>query len=635
MASMPPRPFQLAGLAACGVLTCFILYTTLVGSFSTWVQYGTVLALALGAVFLLKPGPLGNVAPRLDNALSLLLIAGSAAAAIYMFVNHYEISAYRQGIPTQTDLIIYAIGTLVVLEGARRAEGPVIPVIVLLVIGYLFAGPYLPGFLGHRGHGLEAALELAYSERGIFGIALGSVVEIVYIYVIFGVALRLTGAADCFSWAAGALTMGRRSGAAQCAIIASALFGSVNGSAPANVMANGHVTINLMHRAGYSRAYGGAVEATSSVVGQIMPPVMGVGAFIMAEITGIPYVEVMLAALAPAFFFLLSLSVFTSLEAAKLGLAPLDMPQGGMDRRIASQLATVVAGFCVLFYMLFAGYSVDLAGLVALGVVIATSVVLPGRPSPRQLFQILIDGGREGLSVALSVAAIGIIIGAVSATGLGIKLSQIIVALGGTNLFIALLLAAFCTMLLGLSLPTAPSYLMVVFIIGPALAKLGLPTLSIHLFVFYYAVMSAITPPVSLAAFAASAIAQVPAYQIQIISMRLAFVGFVFPFIWIYQPELLLYDLSWSDLPDVLFAMSTIGLAVFAVAAVQVGFFRGRLGFWERILLGFAAVLIFWPDFYASLVGSAVGLSMLVRRIWASRSSAAIDQSLPSTRSPK
>jgi TRAP transporter 4TM/12TM fusion protein len=623
---LPPKtaaaPLRLVGLAASAGVSAFILATTLRGSFSIWVQYEVVLALVLTAVFSLWPGPLARYAPQADLALSILLIAGSASAAIYMIANHHEISAYRQGLPSRADLIVYAIGTLVVLEGVRRAEGRIIPIIVAVTIAYLLAGPYLPGILSHRGHDLEQTLELAYSEQGIFGVALGSIVEIVYIYVIFGVTLRVTGAGEFFDWVAGALTFGRRSGSAQCAIIASALFGSINGSAPANVVANGHITINMMHRAGYSRAYAAAVEASSSVVGQIMPPVMGVGAFIMSEITGIPYANIMLAALVPSFLFIFSLAVVTALEAAKLGLSPLEMSRDPMTSHRLAQLVVVTIGFGLLVYMLLAGYSVDLAGLCATVAVVGLSAAVPSmRPSPGTLLRILVDGGREGLSVAVSCAAIGIIVGAVSATGLGIKISQAIIALGAANLFLALVLAALCTLLLGLSLPTAASYLMVVFIVGPALTKLGISTLAAHMFIFYYAVLSAITPPVSLAVFAAAAIAQVPAYKIEWIAMRLCIVAFLFPFLWVYQPELMLQNPSAQALPSVIAACASLTFAVVLMAAVQVGYFRGRLAAWERIALAGSAALIYWPETFPTVIGATVGAVLLARRLFLSRSS--------------
>ena len=583
---------RVIGQALCAALALFIVASTLYGRLPAWVQYEVVLTLALGGVFALKPGPF-KAQPALDALLAAVLTGGGVFAGAYMLRNFQEIAALREGLPNGWDLTAYVVGTLVVLEGARRAEGWTLLGVVLAGIAYLAFGQHLPGWLGHRGMSVAEVFEMAYSTNGIFGVALGSVVEIVYIFVIFGAVLRLSGVGEFFDWVAGALSMGRRSGSAQCAIVASALFGSINGSAPANVVANGAITITMMHRAGFSRAYAGAVEASSSVVGQIMPPVMGVGAFIMAEITGIPYASIMLAAAVPAFLFIFSLSCVTALEAAKLGIRPPEGLDGTWTRLRVLQMTIMIVSFSVLLGMLFSGYSVDLCGLGAIAALVGLSLLFPEtRPGPAQLRRMLVEGGQEGLSVAVACAAIGIIIGAVSATGLGIKISQAIVALGQADLFLALLAAAVCALLLGMGLPTAASYLLVVFTAGPALSQLGLPTLTTHMFVFYYAVMSAITPPVALAVFAAAAIAQESVLRISLHSLRLCTVAFLFPFLWIYQPELMLQDLSAAHLPAIVGGLGALGLAVVMLAAVQVGHFRGRLTPVERLALGVSAALI-------------------------------------------
>lgn len=612
-----PRAVHNAGLAACAMLTLFLVATIATGRFSNWVQYEVVLSLVLVAVYALYPGPLARRWLIADLIMSAMLAAVGVACAAYMIVNHHEIAAYREGLPSAQDLIVYVSGTLVVLEAVRRTEGWLLLSVVLAAIAFLFVGPWLPGLLAHRGMDAGQVAELAYSQQGMFGIALGSIVDIVYIYVIFGVALRVSGAGEFFDWFASVVTLGRRSGSAQCAIVASALFGSINGSAPANVVANGAITINMMHRAGFSRVYAAAVEASSSVVGQIMPPVMGVGAFIMSEITGIPYVQIMLAALVPAFLFIFSLSIITALEAGRLGLKPLDEPSEGWTVHRLAQLFAVGLSFTVLLYLLLSGYSVDLAGLAAIVTILLATLPFPTlRPNLRKLVTLAVDGGREGLSVAVSCAAIGIIIGAVSATGLGVKISQAIVMLGDAHVLLSLILAAVCAILLGMGLPTAASYLMVVFIAGPALIKLGLPTLTAHMFIFYYAVMSAITPPVALAVFAAAAIAQAPVLSIGLTSVRLCLVAFLFPFLWAFQPELLLQDLSMGMLPLIAVGVVTLMFAVILLAAAQVGYFKGRLSLVERLACGAAAALIYIPNWSITALGVALGVFVLARRFF-------------------
>jgi TRAP transporter 4TM/12TM fusion protein len=603
------------GAAACAGIVFFIAYTTLVGKQPAWVQLEGVLTLALVAVFALNPGLKKGArqASSVESVLALLLMAGAVLTGVYMMHNYQDIAAFREGVPNTWDMAVYIAGTLIVLEASRRAEGWVLLAVVMAAVVYMFAGPYLPGMFSHRGMDVKQAFELSFSQQGIFGVALDAVVNIVYIYVIFGAALRLTGVGDFFDWISEALTKKYRSGSAQCAIIASALFGSINGSAPANVVANGAITINMMSRAGFSRAYAGAVEASSSVVGQIMPPVMGVGAFIMSEITGIPYFNIMLAAIVPSMVFIFSLSVVTAMEAEKLGIKgdALKIREPWTALRIV-QFTVMAAGFGVLLVMLFNGFSVDLCGLAATATVVGLSAAFPWtRPSLSKLKQIVVDGGKEGLSVTVSCAAIGIIIGAVAGTGLGVKISQAIVAMGSDYLVLALVMAAVCSILLGMGLPTAASYLMVIAIAGPAIIKLNVSALATHLFVFYFAVMSAITPPVALAVFAAAAIAQVPVISIALISMRLCLVAFILPFMWIYHPELMLQDMSLSTWPACMGAFAALLLATVALAAMQVGYYKGRLSHFERVILGAAAAFIFWPGAVSTAVGCAATMLIL------------------------
>lgn len=607
------------GAAACSGIVIFIVATTLFGKQPAWVQLEVVLTFALVAVFAFNPGLKKNqrMATPLEALLVLLLIGGALLTGAYMVQNYQAIAAFREGVPNAKDVAVYIAGTLIVLEASRRAEGWILLIVVLAAVAYMFAGPLLPALFAHRGMDLKQVFELAYSQQGIFGVALDAVVNIVYIYVIFGAALRLTGAGDFFDWISAALTRRYRSGSAQCAIIASALFGSINGSAPANVVANGAITINMMSRAGFSRAYAGAVEASSSVVGQIMPPVMGVGAFIMSEITGIPYLNIMLAAIIPSLVFILSLVVVTALEAERLGIRgePNSLREPWTTLRIA-QFVVITAGFGVLLGMLFTGYSVDLCGLVATATVVGLSLMLPWtRPDISKLRQIVVEGGREGLSVTVSCAAIGIVIGAVAGTGLGIKISQAIVAMGREYLVLSLIMAAACSILLGMGLPTAASYLMVIAIAGPAIIKLKVSVLAAHLFVFYFAVMSAITPPVALAVFAAAAIAQVPVMPIALISMRLCLVAFILPFMWIYHPELTLQDLSPSMWPTIAGGVLALLIGTVALAAVQVGHFKGRLNRLERTLIGISAAIIFWPGAMTTIAGCTMTLVILGRRL--------------------
>lgn len=601
------RLIEIAGLLAAALIPAFIIYTQFTGRFPSEVQYGTVLYLGLVSIFCLRPAIKDTQDRRtsLDLIFNLVLIAGATFAFAYFTDQYDDIADMREGLPSQMDLACYLVGSLVVVIGAHRAEGWLLTGVVLMAIVYLLFGHVMPGILEHRPFSVNRVLEISYGYRGIFGVALGAVVDIVLVFVILGVTLRLTGAGVFFNDLALILTRGRRSGPAQCAIIASALFGSINGSAPANVASTGILTIPMMRRAGYSGRFAGGVEATASCVGQIMPPVMGVGAFIMSDVTGIPYITIMFAALIPAFLYLFSLSVTVGLEAARLNLSPLDDDTPGWDRQMISRGALLIIGFGSLLAMLFSGFPATFSGLVASGIILVLATILPDtRLNYRNWFELVVDSGRDGLSVLLSCAAIGIVIAAITSTGLGIKLNQEITSLGDHNLLAALILAAICSIVLGMGLPTAAAYLMVIFVAGPAIMELGVSQLSTHLFVFYYAVLSAITPPVALAIFAAAAIAKENPIPLALNALRLASVGFVLPIAWVYHPEII-FGADETGLVDALLYVPLLLVAIIGLSAAHVGYLFRSLVIVERIGLAVGAVGILLPNTAMNLIATA------------------------------
>lgn len=608
------RLLQVAGLCACAGLTLFVLATLALGRYPSPVQYGTALALGLVAIFCLKPALTDGEgrATRLDLALSLLLVAGTLFAWAYLLHEYEAIANFREGIPSRWDLVAYAVGSLVVILGAHRAEGWLLTSVVLVAVGYLLFGHVMPGMLEHRPFSVARVLEISYSYRGIFGVALGSVVDIVLIFVILGTVLRLTGAGELFNDLALMLTRGRRSGPAQCAIFASAMFGSINGSAPANVAATGVLTIPMMKRAGFTARFAGGVEASASCVGQIMPPVMGVGAFIMSDITGIPYVDIMAAAIVPAFLYIFSISMTVALESGRLGLKPLDEAAPAWNRARLSRAVLLLLGFGLLLTLLFLGYPPTYCGLIAIGVMLAAAMILPDtRLGARDWVRFVVESGRDGLSVMLSCAVIGIVIAAITSTGLGVALNQQITLLGGEHLLAALLLAALCSIVLGMGLPTAASYLMVVFVAGPAIMELGVSQLGSHLFVFYYATLSAITPPVALAVFAAAAIARENPIPLAFNALRLAAIGFVLPIAWVYHPEIVI-GTKGTGVLDALAYVPFLLVGIVGFAAAQIGHLFGPLSRLERLTMALGAALVLAPSLAGNLAGVACVLLPLL-----------------------
>ncbi len=589
------RALRYLGLFMCAVVTVFTVYTILRGQFSAQMQRGVFLLAAGTALFCLKPFSrswMESGKPLLvwiNRIVNLIFISLLAFSVVYLFLFYFEIARSRQSLPNTWDLICYGTGAVAVLEGVRRSDGWPLLSVVLLVIAYLFIGHRIPGFLGHHPMGFSEILELIFGMNGVFGIALAVVANIIYIFIIFGAILRLTGAGELFIDLSYMLTGRYPGGPAQCAVVASAFFGSINGSGPANVVATGSFTIPLMKRTGYVPEFAGAVEASASTVGQIMPPIMGVGAFIMSEITGIPYSRIMIAALIPALLYSLSLLVNVRLRAQLRQLPLVDRKQiPAFSLHMLPRIAVMLLSIGAVVFMILIGRTPAFAGLSGVAVLYAVSFFIKEmRPDWRKTLAMLIEGGRDGLAVTVSCAGIGIIIGGISATGLGVKFSQAIIGIGQGNLFLALVMAAACCLMIGMGLPTAASYLMVVYIAAPAVTQLGLPLLTAHLFIFYYACMSAITPPVAVCAYAAAGISGGDAFKTGLWAVRLGLVGFVLPFLWVYNPGLLL---SGKGVLETLWVVFCCATAVVAFASANIGFLRRPLAPWERAVLLAVAV---------------------------------------------
>jgi len=605
------------GLFCCAVLTVFTVYVIVRGQFTAQVQRGVFLLGAGLAIFCLKPfnqrwADSGRPMLEWGNRIITFIFIGLLTFSIvYLFLYYFEIASDRQGLPNTWDLICYGAGTVVVLEGVRRSDGWPLLSVILLVIVYLFAGHLLPGFLGHHHLGYAEILELIFGMNGVFGIALAVMANIIYIFIIFGAILRTTGAGELFINLSYMLTGRYPGGPAQCAVVASGFFGSINGSGPANVVATGSFTIPLMKRTGYDSEFAGAVEATASTVGQIMPPIMGVGAFIMSEITGIPYVKIMAVSVIPAILY--SFSLLTSVRLrARLRQLPLvgrkDIPKFTVS--LIPRIMIMLAAIGAIVFTILAGRPPAFAGLTGvITLFIASFIVRETRPDWRKIIAMVVEGGKDGLAVTMACAGIGIIIGGISATGLGVKFSQAIIAIGQGNLFLALIMAAACSLMIGMGLPTAASYLMVVYIAAPALTQLGLPLLVAHMFIFYYACMSAITPPVAVCAYAAAGISGGDSFKTGLWTVWLGMVGFLLPFLWIYNPALLFFG---TGIMQTIWTTIACFLAIIAFSGSNIGFLRRPLASWERGLLFFIAIGLGSPWMLSRMIALILGIGLFL-----------------------
>ena len=539
--------------------------------------------------------------PWWKTLLNALLIASVVASAFYMVMEN-EALVRRAGSPTALDLAGGLLTLVVVLELARRTTGWGLVVVATLALAYAGAGPYLPGFLAHRGYGFTRLMEHLYlSTEGIWGVPLGVSADFVYLFVLFGALLDMAGGGALLISLADRATGRTRGGPAKTAALASALMGSLSGSAVANVVTTGTFTIPLMRRSGFKPYFAGAIEAAASTGGQLMPPVMGAGAFILATWTNIPYPRVAMAAIVPALLYYVALLMAIHFQAGRMGL------KGGVlrDREpVLPRLHLLIPlGFIVL--LLAMGRSPMRAafwGVVsALGVSFLTRAT---RPNARKLEKALLAAGGGAVQVAAACAAAGVVVGVASLTGIGLRMSELIITLSQGSLFLALLLTALGSIVLGMGLPTTAAYVVLAALGAPALIQLGVPLLAAHMFIFYFGCISNVTPPVSLAAYAASGIAGSPPLKTAWTAMVLAFAGFLVPFMFVYGPALLLM----GSVTEIALVTGSGVAGVTALAASTMGFLRRDLLVWERVLLGAGAVALIFP----SLITDAFGLLVLL-----------------------
>ena len=519
---------------------------------------------------------------------------------------------------TFTDNLFAAIGVVTLIELSRRLFGWIFAAVVLLVLFYALYGQDLPGILRHRGTSLPELLRVSwYSFDGVFGRPIAVVTSIILIFILFGAVLDGLGAGEVLLRISSRLTDKSRGGPANAAVVSSAAFGTMSGSVVANVVSTGVFTIPMIIKRGFSRAFSGAVEASASTGGQIMPPVMGAVAFIMADVTGIPYLTIALAALVPALFYYFAIFAAISVEAARRGIGP--VPREMRQNVSASdwfRSAYLIVPITIIVLTLVAGRSPALAGFYAFFSALALGLVFNAdvRHRPDRILPILARGGSACGKILVAVATVGIIIGVFNLTGLGQDFARAVSRASEGNLFLSLLLMAAASLILGMGLPTVPAYLIIVIVMGPAVQVIDdtVPTLALHLFVVYFGVLSSITPPVALGAFAAAPICGANPLAVAVSAIRVAFIGFLIPFVMIYNPSLLLV----VDFDPAGFAwvVMRLGLAVWLLTTGFGGYARGRLAWVERILRVGCAVAMLMPGLWIEAGAFAAGLALVAWR---------------------
>lgn len=633
-------------------MSLYQLYTAGFGLLNAHVQRALHLAFILALTFLLFPirrkGKTTNI-PLYDVALAIL----GAAVGAYIFYDYQEI-VLRAGIPSTTDLVFAFASILFVLEASRRIIGLPMAVLSVAFLLYAYFGAHLPGIFAHRGYSIQYVVEYMYlTTEGIFGIPLGVSSTYIFLFILLGAYLEQAGIISFFSDLAMSIVGHTKGGPAKVAVFSSCLLGMVNGSAIANVVTTGAFTIPLMKRTGFKPEFAGAVEATASMGGQIMPPVMGAVAFIMADTLGIPYVEICKAAAIPAVLYFLAVGFMVHFEAGKTGLRGVpreELPRfGGVMRGQWYLTLPLVA----LVYLLLTGYTPLFAGFYGVVLTVALimirklwdtypvrwkrALLLAGtaagagsvwkygihgmlalhgflvalslfRPETRltlfELVKSLHNGARSALGVAVACAVIGIVVGVATMTGFGVKLSGAITSLAQGKLFLTLIFTMVASLVLGMGLPTIPTYIITSTMAAPALAVFNIAPLVAHMFVFYFGLLADLTPPVALAAFAGAGIAKADPTKTGFQAVRLALAGFLVPYIFVYDNSLMLLN---TTATGAIFIALTATAGIVLLGAGAIGHLLIGATLYERALWIAGSLLLITPGLVTDTVGLSLG----------------------------
>jgi TRAP transporter 4TM/12TM fusion protein len=601
-----------AVLAVAVALVSYQVYTAVSLSLTTYLQRVLHLMFVLVLVFMVKPAGKGRWARSRPMAVvDLLLILAAVTVSLYP-VLQYDAIVSRTGLPSDLDLTMGAIAIALLVEACRRMIGTFMAVLVCCFLVYAWIGPLLPGLLSHRGYTFQRIIYHNYLfQEGIYGLALGVAATFVFMFIFFGAVLEKTGGGQFFIDVAYALTGRHRGGPAKGAVVASAFMGSVNGSAIANTVSTGAFTIPTMKKVGYKPHEAGGVEAAASTGGQLLPPIMGAGAFVMAELIGVPYSEIVKVAIIPALMYFAVIFLFIDILARRNNI------QGLPAKSLPRMLAVLKGGyhflppFILLVVLITQHYSPLQAGLYATALLFVFAMFrASSRLSPKDLAEALVLAARNTLAVTVACAAAGIVVGMVGLTGLGLKFSEMVVSWGGGHLLATLLLIAIASLVLGLGLPVTASYIVLIVLAGPALQELGLPVIVAHMIVYWYSQDSNVTPPVALSAFAAAGIAGSNPMRTGVAAWKFAKGLYLIPLLMAYSPLLLN-----GSTPEIVLAVITGMLGLCAFAVTIEGYWLRKTTWLERVATGLATILLLTPWGLADAIGAALALTVIATQL--------------------
>ncbi|ANU17621.1 C4-dicarboxylate ABC transporter [Planococcus maritimus] len=606
----------------------FQLYTAVFGQYTAYIQRSVHLGFALSLIFILFPmrrrkGERHKVA-WYDYILALLSIGIGAYWPIM-----YDDLVFRIGRVTELDLIVGILAVILTLEATRRAVGMPITVIGILFLTYGFFGPYFPGFLRHRGQDLDSLIQLMfYTTDGILGTPIGVSATFIFTFLLFGSFLVKTGVGQYFNDLAVSLAGNLTGGPAKVAIFSSALQGTISGSSVANVVTSGSYTIPMMKKLGYKKEFAGGVEAAASTGGQLMPPIMGAAAFLMVEfIGGVTYWEIAKAAAIPALLYFTGVWIMTHFEAKRIGLKGLS-PEEMPDRKEVLKKIYLLTPILAIILFLLVGVPTMQAALYGILLTIFVSAFnKETRLGFKDIINALVDGARTALAVAAATATAGIIVGVVVKTGLGLSLANGLVSASGGNVLLTLFFTMLAAIVLGMGSPTTANYVITSTIAAPAIITLlmvdepagaAVPivvALSAHLFVFYFGIIADITPPVALAAFAASGISGGEPIRTGFNAAKLAIAAFIIPYMFVLSPELLMIDTTWTEL---IWVLITAISGMIAIGAGLIGYWYRKLNWIERIITFVTGIALIYPEGFTDLIGAAVFIILFAIQ-WMSR----------------
>ncbi len=572
-------------------------------------------------IFLMYPGN-----SKISMFIDSLLVIMTISSGIHLLLSWREVSLTGIGAKSIIDIFLAMAALIVTLEGTRRTIGWVLPITSCLFLLYLFIGPWLPSSIGHHGYSLNRIATIIYfGTEGIFGIPIGVSSTMIIVFIIFGALLNSSGGGKFFIDLAFSIAGRMRGGSAKTAVVSSALMGTISGSPIANVVTTGTFTIPLMKKDGYKDYVAGAVEAIASTGGQIMPPVMGAAAFLMAEFIGVPYTQIALAALIPAIMYFISIYTIVDIEAIKTNI------KGRPANELPSRVETLRQGWYLLLplftliYFIYSGFSVTKSVYYSIILLIMVWVV-------QQKFNIkiiakgLLEAAGEAVKSAAPVvsacACAGIIVGTIQLTGLGLRVSSLITVLSGGSLFIGLILCMISALILGMGLPTSVLYIVLATLAAPTLISMGTPVLSAHLFVFYFGCMSSITPPVALASYGAAGVAKCSAVKVGITAFKYSLVAYIIPYMMIYSPAMILMGTSWQI--AIVFITSIVGTICLA-CAIQNWLFC-MMNIIGRVLLFVSSLLFIKQGLQTDIIAFLILVGVMIYQYFRYRKFRASDE---------